>query len=105
MPPFRLRFAVQNTGQASTADQAPHGKSAANPAVPRGVVVQEAGGAELGRDGPYPRAQSTPQGPTGQAPRPVRKAWVPNAFPDAVSYRSLFSLAMQVSLPKRFPVR
>lgn len=109
MPTFALKFvSIGSASDASAAAGQPRAQSRGHQGDTRimGSVrgsedEARAASATASRGSPAPPgAASPPAGSTaGGAPagrRPSRKVWVPNAFPDAVAYRSAFANAMQV---------
>ena len=95
MPPFKLRFGGARNGAGQSLVQQQQ-QQEQQPNVEEGRVL---GGGSLtpsAIEQPRSKEQGDPECSSEGGSRPTRRAWIPNGFGDAVSYRSMFSAAMQV---------
>lgn len=93
MPPFRLRLSSDESGRSSYSTSA----MTSSCLVREKPHDQELEAGEDIADGrQLSPASSTTKGPCGDAQWSTRRAWIPDAFPDIITYRRMFLLAMQV---------
>lgn len=97
MPPFKLRFGgARNGTRQALIQQQQHQQEGQQPNAGEGRVPTGERLTPSANEQPQRKEQGDPECSSEGGGRPTRRAWVPNGFGDAVSYRSMFAAAMQV---------